>query len=54
MPRDFFTDFVKVAQDEGRHFTLLAERLEELGSFMEHYQLMTVSGTLLLVLPMIS
>lgn len=33
MPRDFFTDFVKVAQDEGRHFTLLAERLEELGSF---------------------
>uniref|UniRef100_A0A7N0V9W5 Uncharacterized protein n=1 Tax=Kalanchoe fedtschenkoi TaxID=63787 RepID=A0A7N0V9W5_KALFE len=34
MPRDFFTDFVKVAQDEGRHFTLLAARLEELGS---HY-----------------
>ncbi|KAE8038727.1 hypothetical protein FH972_011205 [Carpinus fangiana] len=33
MPRDFFTDFVKVAQDEGRHFTLLAERLEGLGSF---------------------
>ncbi|KAH6784122.1 3-oxoacyl-acyl-carrier synthase-like protein of unknown function [Perilla frutescens var. hirtella] len=33
MPRDFFTDFVKVAQDEGRHFTLLAKRLEELGSF---------------------
>lgn len=33
MPRDFFTDFVKVAQDEGRHFTLLAERLEEMGSF---------------------
>ncbi|KAI3458890.1 hypothetical protein Pfo_015553 [Paulownia fortunei] len=33
MPRDFFTDFVKVAQDEGRHFTLLAARLEELGSF---------------------
>ncbi|KAL5800407.1 hypothetical protein ACOSQ4_033291 [Xanthoceras sorbifolium] len=32
MPRDFFTDFVKVAQDEGRHFTLLASRLEELGS----------------------
>lgn len=23
MPREFFTDFVKVAQDEGRHFTLL-------------------------------
>ncbi|PKA47566.1 hypothetical protein AXF42_Ash014762 [Apostasia shenzhenica] len=33
MPRDFFTDFVKVAQDEGRHFKLLAARLEELGSF---------------------
>lgn len=33
MPREFFTDFVKVAQDEGRHFTLLAVRLEELGSF---------------------
>lgn len=32
MPREFFTDFVKVAQDEGRHFTLLAARLEELGS----------------------
>ncbi|CAO2836404.1 unnamed protein product [Amaranthus hypochondriacus] len=32
MPRDFFTDFVKVAQDEGRHFSLLAARLEELGS----------------------
>ncbi|KAK7351007.1 hypothetical protein VNO77_10123 [Canavalia gladiata] len=33
MPREFFTDFVKVAQDEGRHFTLLASWLEELGSF---------------------
>ncbi|KAL4289652.1 hypothetical protein GQ457_14G022130 [Hibiscus cannabinus] len=32
MPRQFFTDFVKVAQDEGRHFSLLAARLEELGS----------------------
>ncbi|GLT66753.1 hypothetical protein SLA2020_391020 [Shorea laevis] len=32
MPREFFTDFVKVAQDEGRHFTLLAARLVELGS----------------------
>lgn len=33
MPVEFFTDFVKVAQDEGRHFTLLAGRLQELGSF---------------------
>ncbi|KAA8539208.1 hypothetical protein F0562_025900 [Nyssa sinensis] len=33
MPREFFTDFVKVAQDEGRHFSLLAARLEELDSF---------------------
>ncbi|KAF5192725.1 3-oxoacyl-acyl-carrier synthase-like protein (Protein of unknown function DUF455) [Thalictrum thalictroides] len=33
MPIDFFTDFVKVAQDEGRHFTLLAARLEQLGSY---------------------
>ncbi|KAG7554094.1 Ferritin-like superfamily [Arabidopsis suecica] len=32
MPRDFFTDFVRVAQDEGRHFTLLSARLEEIGS----------------------
>ncbi|XP_057979506.1 uncharacterized protein LOC131165592 [Malania oleifera] len=32
MPREFITDFVKVAQDEGRHFTLLAW-LEELDSF---------------------
>lgn len=33
MPNEFFTDFVRVAQDEGRHFTLLATRLRELGSF---------------------
>uniref|UniRef100_A0A1D1YBY7 Uncharacterized protein HI_0077 n=1 Tax=Anthurium amnicola TaxID=1678845 RepID=A0A1D1YBY7_9ARAE len=33
MPLDFFTDFVRVAQDEGRHFTLLAARLRELGSY---------------------
>lgn len=33
MPREFFTDFVKVAQDEGRHFTLLLKRLKEMGSF---------------------
>ncbi|KAG6491055.1 hypothetical protein ZIOFF_052387 [Zingiber officinale] len=33
MPREFFTDFVKIARDEGRHFTLLAERLEKLGTY---------------------
>ncbi|XP_074578550.1 uncharacterized protein LOC141835027 [Curcuma longa] len=33
MPREFFTDFVKIARDEGRHFTLLAARLEELGTY---------------------
>lgn len=33
MPREIFADFVKVAQDEGRHFTLLAARLKKLGSF---------------------
>ncbi|CAH1438089.1 unnamed protein product [Lactuca virosa] len=33
MPREFFNDFVRVAQDEGRHFSLLAARLQELGSF---------------------
>ncbi|KAH7652503.1 Ferritin-like protein [Dioscorea alata] len=33
MPMEFFTDFVKVAQDEGRHFSLLLARLEELGSY---------------------
>lgn len=33
MPIEFFNDFVKVAQDEGCHFCLLAARLEELGSF---------------------
>ncbi|KAF0911903.1 hypothetical protein E2562_012730 [Oryza meyeriana var. granulata] len=34
MPRDFFDDFSRVAQDEGRHFTVLSARLRELGS---HY-----------------
>lgn len=32
MPRAFFDDFVRVAQDEGRHFLLLAARLKELNS----------------------
>jgi uncharacterized ferritin-like protein (DUF455 family) len=34
MPREFFDDFARVAQDEGRHFKVLSERLRELGS---HY-----------------
>lgn len=33
MPKEFFDDFVKVAQDEARHFRCLARRLEDLGSF---------------------
>ncbi|KAG9455010.1 hypothetical protein H6P81_007914 [Aristolochia fimbriata] len=33
MPREFFTDFVNVARHEGRHFTLLSNRLQELGSY---------------------
>jgi uncharacterized ferritin-like protein (DUF455 family) len=32
MPREFFDDFARVAQDEGRHYTLLSARLGELGS----------------------
>ncbi|GFR40466.1 hypothetical protein Agub_g1027 [Astrephomene gubernaculifera] len=34
LPREFFDDFVTVAEDECRHFTALAKRLEEVGS---HY-----------------
>lgn len=34
LPRDFYDDWVTVADDEARHFTLLADRLEALGS---HY-----------------
>jgi len=34
LPREFFDDFVTVADDEGRHFSLLKARLEALGS---HY-----------------
>jgi hypothetical protein len=34
MPREFFDDFARVAQDEGRHFAVLSARLRELGS---HY-----------------
>ena len=32
MPRGFFDDFVAVAADEARHFSLLSARLEALGS----------------------
>lgn len=34
LPFDFALDWLSVASDEGRHFTLLADRLESLGS---HY-----------------
>ena len=34
MPRNFIDDWVKVADDEARHFTLLNKRLEE---FQSHY-----------------
>ena len=34
MPIEFFDDFVQMAEDEGRHFSLLADRLEAVGS---HY-----------------
>ena len=32
LPTDFYKDWAKVASDEGRHFLLLSERLEELGA----------------------
>ncbi|KAM9312711.1 putative protein-like [Gastrophryne carolinensis] len=32
LPKEFFSDFVKVAGDEAKHYCLLAERLTELGS----------------------
>jgi uncharacterized ferritin-like protein (DUF455 family) len=32
MPRGFFDDFARLAQDEGRHYTVLSARLRELGS----------------------
>ena len=32
LPRQFFDDFLHVAADECRHFTLLDKRLEETGS----------------------
>lgn len=33
MPRDFSSDFLKLAADEAKHFTLLENRLKELGSY---------------------
>eukprot|EP01023_Acetabularia_acetabulum_P015942 TRINITY_DN1783_c0_g1_i2.p1 TRINITY_DN1783_c0_g1~~TRINITY_DN1783_c0_g1_i2.p1 ORF type:complete len:286 (-),score=53.16 TRINITY_DN1783_c0_g1_i2:16-873(-) len=33
LPRGFFDDFVRVAEDEARHYGLLKERLEELDSY---------------------
>lgn len=33
LPNEFFSDFIKVACDEAKHFNLLDERLKELGSF---------------------
>lgn len=32
MPMQFFSDFVKVAEDEAKHFSLLCRRLEQLGT----------------------
>ncbi|KAJ3051655.1 hypothetical protein HK097_007332 [Rhizophlyctis rosea] len=32
LPRDFYTDFIKVAADEAKHYTFLVDRLGELGS----------------------
>eukprot|EP01112_Ceratiomyxa_fruticulosa_P007602 TRINITY_DN1975_c0_g1_i14.p1 TRINITY_DN1975_c0_g1~~TRINITY_DN1975_c0_g1_i14.p1 ORF type:complete len:329 (-),score=52.61 TRINITY_DN1975_c0_g1_i14:4-990(-) len=33
LPREFFDDFTKIAQDEAKHYGLLNERLKDLGSF---------------------
>eukprot|EP00201_Polytomella_parva_P006434 CAMPEP_0175076838 /NCGR_PEP_ID=MMETSP0052_2-20121109/22995_1 /TAXON_ID=51329 ORGANISM="Polytomella parva, Strain SAG 63-3" /NCGR_SAMPLE_ID=MMETSP0052_2 /ASSEMBLY_ACC=CAM_ASM_000194 /LENGTH=440 /DNA_ID=CAMNT_0016346113 /DNA_START=106 /DNA_END=1425 /DNA_ORIENTATION=- len=33
LPKRFFDDFVTVAEDEARHFSILVERLKELGSY---------------------
>ncbi|KAK3737003.1 hypothetical protein QZH41_018398 [Actinostola sp. cb2023] len=32
LPRDFFSDFVKVAKDEAKHYKMLSSRLKSLGS----------------------
>ncbi|CAD6896553.1 unnamed protein product [Tilletia controversa] len=33
LPMSFYADFMKVALDEAKHFTLLSERLQEMGSY---------------------
>ncbi len=33
LPTQFYSDFLKVAEDEAKHFSLLVERLEALGSY---------------------
>lgn len=33
LPLQFYSDFVKVAEDEAKHFSLLSQRLEEMGSY---------------------
>ncbi|KAE8258808.1 hypothetical protein A4X13_0g1439 [Tilletia indica] len=33
LPVSFYADFLKVALDEAKHFTLLSERLQEMGSY---------------------
>jgi len=38
MPREFFDDFVDVANDEARHHLLLLKRLEEIGGFYGEFQ----------------
>ncbi|KAJ3196957.1 hypothetical protein HK101_007006 [Irineochytrium annulatum] len=37
MPREFYQDFLKVAADEARHFTMLSERLRALGAKFGDY-----------------
>ncbi|XP_072174054.1 uncharacterized protein HI_0077-like [Diadema setosum] len=32
LPREFFTDFIRVAEEEAKHYTILSERLQALGS----------------------
>lgn len=32
LPMSFFADYLKIAEDEAKHFTLLRERMTELGT----------------------